>query len=138
VNNVYNPKQYSPQFQTSSDITSKTPNLHSNPFRNVSGVFESFMEKYENQVEYFEKLSDHFEGDIEKLKEKELHPSLVRENRKFLVDYIPEVQLRQWVPKCMKELELFKARVEKTRDIVNILQKEVTQEKNLNPISSYK
>jgi hypothetical protein len=137
MNNVYNQKPYFLLFQISLDIMSKNSDLL-NFFRNVSGVFESFMEKYETQVEYFEKLSENFEEDIEKLKEKELHPSLVRENRKYLVDYIPESQLRQWVPKCMRELELFKSRVEKTRDIVNVLQNEVTQEKNLNPISSYK
>eukprot|EP01080_Neovahlkampfia_damariscottae_P005006 gene5006-8604_t len=107
-------------------------------FDNISQGFDNFKERYESQLQHFENLSNSFDDDIKKLQEKELHFLLQRENRKYLIDFIPVNQLRLWVPKCMKELELFKTRVDRANESIEKLTNDVMKERNTNPISSLK
>jgi hypothetical protein len=78
----------------------------------ITQIVEQFKEKYQIQCKSFEDLLETHEKDLEYLKEKELHPLLQTETRKTLLDCIPEKQVKLWVPKCTKELEVFQTKVD--------------------------
>lgn len=67
----------------------------------------------------------------------ELHPKLKTPSKQTLLDCVPEKQLRQWVPKCQRELEMFGDKLQQGIDLMNTIEKSVERENMNSPIVKY-
>jgi hypothetical protein len=84
--------------------------------------------RFQKNEERFNLLLSSFEDNLKQLAKIELHPKLSSESRKTLLDCVPEKQLRQWAPKCQKELEMFKEKLQQGIELVFSIQKAVESE----------
>ncbi|KAL0491444.1 autophagy-related protein ATG11/17 [Acrasis kona] len=83
----------------------------------------------------FTQLLSTFDGDLEKLKSIELHPSLRSPNRNTLYDTIPHQQIRSWAPKCGVELKTFRERFSSGKSSADSLYKATLREKTAPPVN---
>jgi hypothetical protein len=95
---------------------------------NIITSFKSFLLRFQKNEERFNLLLSSFEDDLKQLAKIELHPKLSSESRKTLLDCVPEKQLRQWAPKCQRELEMFKEKLQQGIELANSIRKAVESE----------
>jgi hypothetical protein len=67
-----------------------------------------------------------------------LHQKLRSSSKHTLLDCVPERQLRQWVPKCSKELDMFKERLQQGIELSKSIEKAVANENISSPIVNHK
>lgn len=80
-------------------------------YRAVHQNFVDFMKFYSQQHRIHSDLLMNFGRDIDKLRSCKLHPALQTANRKCLLDFVKEENLRKWMENCSSSHRQFETKV---------------------------
>ncbi|KAF8392996.1 hypothetical protein HHK36_021237 [Tetracentron sinense] len=94
-------------------------------YRIINQMYIDFMKCYSKQQRYHSDLLMNFSRDIEKLRLCKLHPALVTENRKCLLDFVKEENLRKWAENCSNSHRQFETKGSQLKQMFNELKRRV-------------
>ncbi|KAF8407277.1 hypothetical protein HHK36_006404 [Tetracentron sinense] len=94
-------------------------------YRIIYQMYMDFMKCYLQQQRYHSDLLVNFGRDIEKLRSCKLHPALQTENRKCLLDFVKEENLRKWAENCSSSHRQFEMKGSQLKQMFNELKRRV-------------
>lgn len=94
-------------------------------YRAMHQNFVDFMKFYSQQHRIHSDLLMNFGRDIEKLRSCRLHPSLQTANRKCLLDFVKEENLRKWMESCSSSHRQFETKVAQFKQMYGDVKRKV-------------
>ncbi|CBI36572.3 unnamed protein product, partial [Vitis vinifera] len=94
-------------------------------YRMVHQNFVDFMKFYSQQHRIHSDLLMNFGRDIDKLRSCKLHPALQTANRKCLLDFVKEENLRKWMENCSSSHRQFETKVSQFKQMYSDVKRKV-------------
>ncbi|KAA0043092.1 autophagy-related protein 11 isoform X1 [Cucumis melo var. makuwa] len=94
-------------------------------YKMITQNYTDFMKRYSQQHRVHSDLLMNLDRDIEKLRSVKLHPALQTSNRKCLLDFVKEDNLRKSAENCSSSHSQFENKVLQFKDIFNEVKRKV-------------